>query len=195
MNCEQAQHLFDAHLDGDLPPGLATELAAHRIECEDCRRQLALLEVVEHVLVSEIDEPEPLCDDFTDRLMACLPAAPRSWRRRTLVLAGGLAAAAALTFLVYGPWGGGNAHRVAGVVEPGEPVPDDLDPAPVETEDPVIAWQKTLDDIYAEWQRTRWGTSPLREGIEDTARELFNEFSPAPDAPVKAPDSPTDGTR
>ncbi|MCG3130284.1 MAG: hypothetical protein FLDDKLPJ_01038 [Phycisphaerae bacterium] len=195
MNCEQAQHLFDAHLDGDLPPGLATELAAHRIECEDCRRQLALLEVVEHVLVSEIDEPEPLCDDFTDRLMACLPAAPRSRRRRTLVLTAALAAAAALAFLVYGPWGRGKAHVVAGVVVPGEPVPDDLDSAPLEPEDPVDAWQKTLDDIYAEWQKTRWGTSPLREGIEGTARELFNEFSPPPDAPAAVPDSAADGTR
>jgi hypothetical protein len=103
MNCQQARNLFDAFLNGELSDGLATELAAHRLQCPACRHELALLEVAGHVMRSDPDEPTPPAD-FTRRLMACLEA-PRPiplYRRAKVVWAVGsvMAAAACIAFVV-----------------------------------------------------------------------------------------------
>ncbi len=102
MDCEHAQQLFDAYLDGELSSSLATELGAHRLRCPECRRALALLEVTGHVLASDVDIVE-LKKGFEDRLLACV-GSRTSWQqrfRKTLYVAGPLAAAAviALAFL------------------------------------------------------------------------------------------------
>jgi hypothetical protein len=103
MNCQQARNLFDAYLNGELSDGLATELAAHRLQCPACRHELALLEVAGHVMRSDPDEPTPPAD-FTRRLMACLEA-PRPiplYRRARVLWAVGsvMAAAACVAFVV-----------------------------------------------------------------------------------------------
>ena len=103
MNCEQARQLFDAYLDGELPPALATELGAHRVNCPECRQALALLEVTGHIIASD-SEPVSLRDDFSERLLECMDTKVSRWpsrMRRILYISGPLAAAAviALAFL------------------------------------------------------------------------------------------------
>ena len=148
MHCEQARQLFDAYLDGELSPSLATELGAHRLRCADCRQALALLEVSGHILRSDRDPVQP-SDDFTDRLLACVDSAP-SWRRKVLnsiYIGGPLAAAAVIALAFVGVFDGKRPSQVAGVkqvatpsavqsTQPGKPIP----PAafvPVPTVDPA----------------------------------------------------------
>jgi hypothetical protein len=104
MRCEQARQLFDAYLDGELSPALATELGAHRVQCAECRRALALLEVTGHILASD-REPVRLGADFSDRLLACMALRPGRWTlraRRTLYIGGPLAAAAVVALAFIG---------------------------------------------------------------------------------------------
>lgn len=121
MDCRQAQQLFDAYLDGELSPSLATELGAHRVQCADCRRALALLEVSGHIISADHDEVMP-DEAFTDRLLACMdepnPAIThRIWRVATI--GGGLAAAALVALAFLGMFDSGHRGVVAGVREEG----------------------------------------------------------------------------
>jgi len=103
MECSQAQRLFDAYLDGELSKYMMAELDAHRVRCEDCRRDLALLEVSGHVISADAAPCGPQ-DGFTDRLLACMDERKTSWTlrfRRSLYVGAPIAAAAviALAFL------------------------------------------------------------------------------------------------
>jgi len=40
MNCERAQLLFSAYLEGELQPEARTELEAHLAACQECARLL-----------------------------------------------------------------------------------------------------------------------------------------------------------
>ena len=102
MRCEQARQLFDAYLDGELSPALATELGAHRVQCPECRRALALLEVSGHIIASD-REPVRVGRDFSDRLLACMEFRPGRWtlRMRRIVYIGGPLAAAAVVALAF----------------------------------------------------------------------------------------------
>jgi len=103
MNCEQAQNLFDAYLDGELSLALETELHAHRLNCPSCRQELALMEVAGHVIRSGSGAEPSLGGDFTERLLACIePSQPavRYHRKWVFRLGTGLAAAACLTLAV-----------------------------------------------------------------------------------------------
>jgi len=97
MRCEEAQELFHSYLDGELAPTLQTEFAAHRVQCSECRRALALLEVSGHVIRSQ---PDTACvqEDFSDRLLACMASPRRRWlnRARWALYVGGPTAAAAV---------------------------------------------------------------------------------------------------
>ena len=116
MYCDQARQLFDAYLDGELSPSLATELGAHRVRCPDCRQALALLEVSGHILRSDRDS-QTAPTDFTDRLMACVEE-PSAWRRRvwnSMYVGGPLAAAAVIALAFLGVFDGRGKSQVAGV--------------------------------------------------------------------------------
>lgn len=119
MNCEQARNLFDAHLDGELSATLETELGAHRLQCAECRHQLAVMEVVGHVVAAD-GKHDPLLDDrFTDRLLACLdqsrPGFTHRWIRRWRIGGSFLAAAAAIALVVtLAPWFNRPQPRVLG---------------------------------------------------------------------------------
>lgn len=118
MQCEQARQLFDAYLDGELSPAMATELGAHRVRCADCRQALALLEVSGHILRSDREPVQPP-DDFTDRLLACVDTSPK-WHRRILhglYIGGPLAAAAVIAMAFLGVFDGKRPSQVAGVQE------------------------------------------------------------------------------
>jgi hypothetical protein len=131
MQCEQARQLFDAYLDGELSPSLATELGAHRLRCADCRQALALLEVSGHILRSDRDTVQA-SDDFTDRLLACVDTGP-TWRRRvlhTIYVGGPLAAAAVIALAFIGVFDGKRPSQVAGVKELASPaVVRSIDPS------------------------------------------------------------------
>jgi len=121
MRCEEARQLFDAYLDDELSPSLATELGAHRVRCAECRRSLALLEVSGHIISSD-REPVTVREDFSERLLACVDVLEHGWPakiRRTLYVAGPLAAAAVIALAFLGFFDRGRDSRVAGVkVEP-----------------------------------------------------------------------------
>ncbi len=121
MRCEEARKLFDAYLDGELSPSLATELGAHRVHCAACRRSLALLEVSGHIISSD-REPVTVPEDFSERLLACVDVRENSWPakvRPILYFVGPLAAAAVIAMAFLGFFDRGRDSRVAGVkVEP-----------------------------------------------------------------------------
>ena len=123
MRCEEARKLFDAYLDGELSPSLATELGAHRVHCAACRRSLALLEVSGHIISSD-REPVNVPEDFSERLLACVDVREHSWPtrvRRSLYVVGSLAAAAVIAMAFLGFFDRGRDSKVAGVkVEPAQ---------------------------------------------------------------------------
>ena len=125
MRCEQAFELFDAYLDGELSSTMASELDAHRVQCAECRRRLALLEVSEHIVSSDRD-PVALRADFTDRLIACMETAPLPVGlrvRRWVYVAAPLAAAAVVGLALLGLFD----HRPRGVTAGVTVEMDDLD--------------------------------------------------------------------
>lgn len=123
MNCEQARQLFDAYLDGELSPQLATELGAHRVRCADCRRDLALMEVTGHIIGLDRD-PVQVDHAFTDRLLACMESGRSRWTHRLrhwLYVGGPLAAAAIIMLAFIGVFDPGKG-KTLGVKEEAPPV-------------------------------------------------------------------------
>lgn len=102
MKCEEAHTFFQGYLDGELTSSLSTELAAHRVQCADCRRVLALMEVAGHVVAIDSGSTE-LAPDFSDRLLACMESPVSRWRRRLrrTVYLGVPALAAAVVALAF----------------------------------------------------------------------------------------------
>jgi len=159
MQCHQARQLFDAYLDGELSPSLATELGAHRLSCSDCRQALALLEVSGHILRSDRD-PVQAPDDFTDRLLACVDPAP-VWRKRvfsTLYIGGPLAAAAVIALAFIGAFDRNGPSQVAGVkeiapatmVQAAQPPPKATAASTVESVDPA---EQALTEFFDKTQQ------------------------------------------
>jgi hypothetical protein len=102
MRCEQARQLFDAYLDGELSAGQATEVGTHRLNCAECRRALALLEVSGHIIAHDRDTVAAP-SAFTDRLLACMDEPHNRWveRVRRYVYYGVPLAAAAVIGLAF----------------------------------------------------------------------------------------------
>lgn len=155
MQCHQARQLFDAYLDGELSPSLATELGTHRLKCPDCRQALALMEVSGHILRSDRD-PVVVSEDFTDRLLACVDSAPQ-WRRKLLhvVYYGGPLAAAAMIALAFvGVFDGRRPSQVAGVQHVLPPTTVSMEPvaksAPAATAEPTAATEEALNQFVDE---------------------------------------------
>ncbi len=118
MICKQARQLFGAYLDGELSPGLATELGAHRVQCAECRRALALMEVSGHLVASDSDPSLPQ-GVLAERLIACMDEEPVQRRgrwRRALYIAGPLAAAAVIALAFLGVFDHRESH-IAGYKE------------------------------------------------------------------------------
>ena len=175
MRCDQAQQLFDAYLADELSPSLRTELGAHRVQCEDCRRALALLEVTGHV-ISVDGEPVKLGGAFTDRLMACMAPAPAPWQRRMRWVAyvGVPMAAAAVIALAFLGAFDGNDTKVAGVKEKPSDIAPSLIPPPIDNVDGESMLPAGADDrLLQEWfDRTEQNISAKRESSESLQRAL-----------------------
>ncbi len=118
MRCEQARQLFDAYLDEELSPTMATEFGAHRLRCPECRQALALLEVSGHIMQTD-PESVQLHHSFTERLIACMSDRPERWGprvKRALYVGGPLAAAAVIALAFLGVFDR-QAEKVAGTKE------------------------------------------------------------------------------
>ncbi len=178
MNCDQAQNLFDAYLDGELSPGLETELHAHRLQCAACRQELALMEVAGHVIRSDVGEPK-LDADFSNRLLACIePAAPKPRRRSQWVIriGGGLAAAACLTIAVTSlskpePQVKGEQIHGAPVIEGSTEPP--TEPAGPELDEAAAKFQDSIEGVF---QQIPQSSSNLKQLGQKTLLELFDEL-------------------
>jgi len=115
MNCNQAQGLFNAYLDETLTGSMATEFAAHRLRCADCRRQLALMEVTGQFIANDSAAPD-LDDAFTDSVvaLAARPARRLVFPRKAMRIAGPLLASAACLMLAVIYWPRPDETRVLG---------------------------------------------------------------------------------
>ncbi len=103
INCKDAKHLFGRYLDGQLSASLQTELHAHRLQCNDCQNELALLEACGDVIALDRREPT-VSASFTDRVLLARRAQMKPVRRhwsRTLVIFGSPLAAAASIALMF----------------------------------------------------------------------------------------------
>ena len=207
MNCESARNLFNKHLDGELSPSLETELAAHRLQCSQCRHELALMEVAGHVIAADGGGNEILNQGFTDRLLACIDTQPetslRVWYYRKWVRGSGLAAAAAVGIALLA-WMFKPGPQIAGVTHTMPPSPAvqlDVEEHPLEfgrTAETLVkqvedTWATRVDSANSLFQLSRSSIQqildqPLTEGLrsdseksETTPPESFDELAPAVD--------------
>jgi len=144
MNCSEAEHFFDAYLDGELAGSLRLEFDAHRLRCTVCQQKLAMMEACEHILARDTRGPA-LSENFTDRVMGEIDqqrVIARRVRKRRIIVGAAVAfqAAAVIVFAVL--WVGYWSQPAQPVLEPGadpeftEAVGDAMDRG-----DPVRLWE------------------------------------------------------
>lgn len=148
MKCAEFEQLIDSHLDGELCGSLRLEFDAHRLRCRRCQLTLAMMESVEHVVMS--DHPTPaLSDDFTDRVIAGVeqrqPLSVRLRPTRVAVVAGVLLQAAAVLYLaVILPW-----SKPAPTTTAVEPTVDAGLIAKYDELDRTTEWKEALHELIA----------------------------------------------
>jgi hypothetical protein len=166
MRCEEARQLFDAYLDGELSPALATELGAHRLRCPDCRRALALLEVTGHIVASDQD-PVLVSEGLTDRLLACMQKQETErWPnrvRRILYIGGPLAAAAVVCLAFLGMF---DRDRGAALGEKDYAEPEVIQEILMEEIETEAAPDDTATDLDEWGQRIQQNLDSKRHGVE-----------------------------
>ena len=121
MNCSEAEHFFDAYLDGELAGSLRLEFDAHRLRCTVCQQKLAMMEACEHILARDTRGPA-LSENFTDRVMGEIDQQriiARRVRKRRIIVGAAVAfqAAAVIVFAVL--WVGYWSQPAQPVLEPG----------------------------------------------------------------------------
>lgn len=103
ITCKNAQQLFDRYLDGELSSSLQAELHAHRLNCNHCQQDLAILEACGDVVRMDTRELR-LDSSFTNRVMLAYATQSRSprrrWQRVSMWTAGSLATAASIALAV-----------------------------------------------------------------------------------------------
>ena len=207
MDCGQAHQLFDAHLDGELSPALATELGAHLLHCSKCRQALALMEVTTHIIASD-REPARLSAGFQDRLLTCIDQRPRGLfarTRRMVYVAVPLAAAAVVALAFLGVF---DRHgHVAGEVEKAQNPPPVVEM--VATTEPGLSSGAEVGDLFLmpnasgdlngagpggqaltrwirQWQdnldATRNSGDAIKQGVDQTIIQLLESLRSAQDA-------------
>lgn len=184
MNCEQAQQLFDAYLDGELSPSLKTELGAHCVHCTDCRRAIALTQVSGHILNADRD-PVELDAGFSDRLVACVDSREKHWTvrfRRWAYIGGPMAAAAVILLAFMGAFDRGGTSKVAGRVDE----PSTIDIAIDELDDTLLesasisgnenehALQGWLNQVETNLKNKRGSGEQLQESLNLTILQMID---------------------
>ncbi len=159
MNCGEAEHLFDAHLDGELSGTLRLEFDAHRLRCSHCQQTLAMLESCGHLIATDRRGPS-LSDGFADRVMGQIAQrqAERSkvyklrFRKVGLVAAGVMQAAALLMLAVVLR----NSDSPTPVVDDGTPivVNNVRTPAVAGSPDPGALLREVYDKVGRGLERT-----------------------------------------
>jgi len=212
MHCEQAQQLFDAYLNGELPSSLVTELGAHRLSCANCRRELALLEVTGHIITSSQDD-ETLSGGFTQRLLSCMDEPGlgvwRRWRRR-LYVAGPLAAAAVVVLAFLGVFDR-NDGQVAGRLEqnpafvrilngtnqPGDQSPSSSDSADFSQPPSNRVLGEWMNRTQAEFDAKRKSGKSLQSAFDMTILQLLDIIEQSKQATPNGQDqsSPVDSKK
>lgn len=194
MRCEEARQLFDIYLNGELSSRMATELHAHRVQCSNCRRELALLEVSGHVL--QVDRDRVSLDvNFTDRLMACMEAPRSVWTKRlrwATYVGAPLAAAAVVALAFLGVFDTNGVGHVAGVSTSVEevlgqpPVPSVLGDAPVPEKKPTPA-HPSLDEwflrVQSDVEAKRRDGQTLDRAVDLTILQLIDILEEAKKGP------------
>lgn len=180
MNCEQAKNLFDAYLDDELSPSLATELGAHRLNCANCRHQLALLEVAGHVIGADFNSDVELPAEFTERLLACIDR-PRTtsrhpWNRRPVWVGGSLLAAAACLAIMFGTGLFGPGRRVAGVREVNMTPAADSDVEVVSDPEFDRAFHSAVEQFESTWSARAQSTSQIIELGDMVIMQILDRF-------------------
>lgn len=184
MNCEQAQQLFDAYLDGELSAMLKTELGAHCVQCADCRRAMALIQVSGHILNADRD-PVELGAGFSDRLIACVDSREKHWTvrfRRWAYVGGPMAAAAVILLAFMGTFDRGGTSQVAGRVDKpliiGSAI-DEIDESLIdsafisgEENDPAI--QGWFDQVETNLKNKRGSGEQLQESLNLTILQMID---------------------
>lgn len=122
MNCAEIQQRLSAYYDGELPDGVATEIAAHLRDCPSCAEELASFGKLSD-LSRRLDEPlapAHLWSEIEAKLDAAaseLPeVAPRRGLRlpsRFLAIAATIAIAAGIGVLGYQSWMMWSGHQMA----------------------------------------------------------------------------------
>lgn len=193
MRCKEARQLFDAYLDGGLSSALEAELGAHRVQCAECRRALALLEVSGQILASDRD-PVELRHGFADRLLACMDEPQsRSWHRAKLALlyAGPIAAAALIALAFLGVFDRGNGPNGQGVQVAGEQVynahvvasPNNA----VESGDPneaELRLQRFIEQTRKNGEEKRQSVQSLQKALSSTIDQWLEILEQAKDTPA-----------
>ena len=208
MDCAQAHQLFDAHLDGELSPALATELGAHLLQCPKCRQALALMEVSTHIIASD-SEPTRLSPGFQDRLLTCMDRRPRGLfarTRRIAYVALPLAAAAVVALAFLGVFD--RQGQVAGEFDVAQEPPPVVET--VATTEPVTSPEDEVGDMLLllpdataglegvppggqalerwirQWQdnldATRHSGDAIKQGVDQTIIQLLESLRNAQDA-------------
>lgn len=92
MSCDDVRALLQDHVTRELAPDDRRRVDEHLLECEECRRESALMSAMVSSLESQpVDDPSP---DFSRRLMVSLPPQRRAlspwWSLALLPVLGGL---------------------------------------------------------------------------------------------------------
>lgn len=201
MRCKQARQLFDAYLDGGLSSALEAELGAHRVQCAECRRALALLEVSGQILESDRD-PVELRHDFADRLLACMDEPKsRSWDRAKLafVYAGPIAAAALIALAFLGAFDRGNGPNGGGVQVAGEQVynPNVVDSPSESVEgadsnDAELRLKRFIEQTQKSSEEKRESVQSLQKALNYTVDQWLEILDQAKDDPAVQSDIMSD---
>ena len=132
MRCEDVRTKLDAHLAGELPPGMSAGIAAHTANCQGCREALARLRQLAETLRQSRTPPVP--DGFAERVMMAArqrrtvkPAIVLSWNPLVWRLSAPMRAAAAAMlvaglglgiFMGRGAWRGASSSEAVARTDP-----------------------------------------------------------------------------
>ena len=103
MNCEQANNVLSARIDGEISPGDSVALDEHLAQCADCRSAADALAMQDALLMRAFAPRRQAAVQIAQHSVERLQA-PRQFLRQWLTI--GLAAAAGflLALLIFRPW-------------------------------------------------------------------------------------------
>ena len=83
--CEPICRRLGGYLEGELEPREALLVGRHLQGCSNCKIRLHRERRLKTILESEMDDPIPVDESFSNRIMAKLPEGPPPKRRKHLL--------------------------------------------------------------------------------------------------------------